>query len=165
LGYQLSIGRSIIYTELIALLSGRTLDEDAAKASAIALDSAINDPEEWIADFDPQTIRQFAVEMVLFEYFLIGDKIDELHDLISDEFAEPLKPFPQSGDQKGLLAADYFNWLDDELKARPVQWELLSWQNGLDDNLHVVIVRRSDTDRILFLAETMGLRVRPAKNM
>ena len=61
-----------------------------------------------------------------------------------------------------MRSKDYFAWLDAQLLARPTAWEVVSWHNGLDDNLHVVIVRRSDTDRLLALAGTMGLRVERA---
>ncbi|WP_428968963.1 hypothetical protein ACQR50_15330 [Sphingomonas sp. Xoc002] len=103
-----------------------------------------------------------TVELAIIDYVLIGDKIDELHELISDEFAEPLKPFPYRDDLEKVLAADYFAWLDNELSARTPAWELLSWDNDLDDNLHVVIVRRSDTDRIITLAGSLSLRVSTA---
>lgn len=148
-----------MYSELIALLSGRTLDDEAVREKTDALETALREPEEWMLDFDPETIRQLTVEMAIIDYVLIGDKIDELHELISDEFAEPLKPFPYRDDNEKVLVADYFAWLDKELQAGTTAWELLSWDNDLDDNLHVVIVHRSDTDRIIALADSMGLRV------
>lgn len=151
-----------MYSELVTLLSGRTLDDEGVRDLADALQAAINDPEDWLADYDDETIRQLTVEMVLSDFVMMGDKIDELHELISDEFAEPLKPFPERADGEKVLAANYFAWLDAQLAARSPAWELLEWHNDLDDNLHVIIVRRSDTDHILALAGTMGFRVRRA---
>ena len=148
-----------MYSELVSLLSGRTLDDEAVREMVAELDAALREPEEWMLDFDPETIRQLTVELAIIDYVLIGDKIDELHELISDEFAEPLKPFPYRDDNEKVLVADYFAWLDNELGARIPAWELLSWDNDLDDNLHVVIVRRLDTDRIVALADSLGLRV------
>lgn len=148
-----------MYAELIALLSGRTLDDAAIREKTIALQAALREPEDWMLDLEPEVIRQLTVEMALIDYVVIGDKIDELHERISDEFAEPLDAFPDRGDGEKLLAADYFAWLDTVLAACSPSWELVSWENDLDDNLHVLIVRRSDTDRILSLAATAGLRV------
>ena len=148
-----------MYSELVTLLSGRTLDDEAVREMVAELDAALREPEEWMLDFDPETIGQLTVELAIIDYVLIGDKIDELHELISDEFAEPLKPFPYRDDNEKVLVADYFAWLDNELGARIPAWELLSWDNDLDDNLHVVIVRRLDTDRIVALADSLGLRV------
>ena len=85
---------------MIALLSGRTLDDEAVREKTDALETALREPEEWMLDFDPETIRQLTVEMAIIDYVLIGDKIDELHELISDEFAEPLKPFPYREDNE-----------------------------------------------------------------
>lgn len=151
-----------MYTEFIALLSGRTLDDDEVQAKAAQLVAMIDEPEDWMVDldFEPETIAQLSVEMTLFEFFLVGDKIDELHELISDEFAEPLKPFPHRDDQEKVLVRDYFHWLDGELEARDPPWALVEWDNDLDDNLHVVIVRRSDTERVLALANELGFRAR-----
>ncbi|PVE52774.1 hypothetical protein DC429_15720 [Arthrobacter sp. TPD3018] len=151
-----------MYTEIVRLLSGGSLGDEAVREKAAELDAAVTDPEEWLLDYEPDEIRHLVVEMTLGEFFLIGDKIDELHELISDEFAESLPPFPYREDKEKVLVKDYFAWLDAELLARPTAWEVLSWHNGLDDNLHVVIVRRSDTDRLLALAGTMGLRVERA---
>ncbi|WP_448664642.1 hypothetical protein ACG3SL_08220 [Sphingomonas sp. CJ20] len=151
-----------MYRELVMLLSGRTLDDEGVREQADILEAALNDPEDWLNDFDDETARQLTVEMVLSDFVMIGDKIDELHALISDEFAEPLQPFPFREDKEKVLAADYFAWLDAQLAERLPAWELLQWHNDLDDNLHVIIVRRFDTDRILALAGTMGFCVRRA---
>ncbi len=83
-----------MYTEIVRLLSAGALDDDAVREKAAEVDAAVTDPEDWLLDYDPEEIRQLVVEMTLGEFFLIGDKIDELHELISDEFAEPLPPFP-----------------------------------------------------------------------
>ncbi|KTT74673.1 hypothetical protein [Sphingomonas endophytica] len=154
-----------MYAELILLLSGRTLDEETAQAKSIELEAALNEPEEWMLHLDPEEIRQLTVEIAIIDYVLIGDKIDELHELISHEFAEPLKPFPTREDNEKVRVAEYFAWLDRELDARSPSWELLAWDNDIDDNLHVIIVRRSDTDNILALAGTMGLRARRATDV
>lgn len=89
-----------MYSELVTLLSGRTLDDEAVREMVAELDAALREPEEWMLDFDPETIRQLTVELAVIDYVLIGDKIDELHELISDEFAEPLKPFPYRDDNE-----------------------------------------------------------------
>jgi vanillate O-demethylase ferredoxin subunit len=82
-----------MYTEIVRLLSAGSLDDEAVREKAAELDAAVTDPEAWLLDYEPEEIRQLVVEMTLGEFFLIGDKIDELHELISDEFAEPLPPF------------------------------------------------------------------------
>ncbi|WP_428968964.1 hypothetical protein ACQR50_15335 [Sphingomonas sp. Xoc002] len=47
-----------MYSELIALLSGQTLDDETVREKAVALETALREPEEWMLDFDPETIRQ-----------------------------------------------------------------------------------------------------------
>lgn len=152
-----------MYTEFITLLSGRTLEEDQARDLSAKLEAMIREPEDWMLELECEDVGQLAVELTLCDFFLIGDKIDELHELISDEFAEPLMPFPQRDSDRKLRASEYFAWLDGELEACDPPWALLEWRNGLDDNLHVVIVRRSDTGRILALAGEIGFHVRPAR--
>jgi len=147
-----------MYQELLILLSGGDLSEDEAAEKSATVEAGNSDPEyEWLVGYDPEEIVQIVIEFELIDYFLVGDKIDELHELISAEFADPLPPFPYD---KVDLTTDYFRWLDAEFASYPTPWEALLWHNFIDDNLHVVVVRRSDTERILYLAETMGLRVK-----
>ena len=82
-----------MYSELVTLLSGRTLDDEAVREMVAELDAALREPEEWMLDFDPETIRQLTVELAVIDYVLIGDKIDELHELISDDSPNRSSPF------------------------------------------------------------------------
>ncbi|MDR2220463.1 MAG: hypothetical protein LBE24_07795 [Methylobacillus sp.] len=147
-------------SELIYLLSNRDLDKNEAISIADAARATVDSGEfDWIDDDERQLM--FSVEDQLSDWFAVSDKIDELHEQLYDWFSDPpLLPFPHDLDP---LA--YFDWLDNLLAKRPKgNYELLRLDNGVDDNIHAVLVRRADTPRILELCKTLGFRVYPANS-
>lgn len=140
--------------ELITLLTCDGLEGDELADCVARIKASPADPElEWIDGESPGEFMQFAILAELGDYLAIGDKLDELHEEISEQFADPLPPFPG----RDTLAVDYFQWLDGQLAARPTPYEILLWGNPFDDNLYAFIVRRRDTARVLDLAGGLGL--------
>ena len=153
--------------ELIHLLSGRDLEEEAVDLMVAAVRDARNDPDlDWMdEEAEQEEWTQIAIEFQLVNFIQTSDKVDELHELISNEFEVPLRDFPQHADKMDFLPDDYFRWLDEELAGRNPEaggYELILWGNQLDDNLHALVVFRRDTPRILELAEQLALRVERA---
>jgi hypothetical protein len=145
-------------SELITLLTcddmqGKELADAVSRIKASPMDPEL----DWLEGRSEAEYMQFAVPAELGGYFAMGDKIDELHEQINEQFADPLPEFPD-----GFWAAEYFEWLDEEIAARPAPFEALLWGNPFDDNLYVFIVGREDTARILELAGELGLLVEPA---
>jgi hypothetical protein len=146
-------------TELITLLTCDDLQGKDLAACVSRITASPMDPElDWIDGDSPAAFMQFAVLAELGDYLAIGDKLDELHEEISEQFANPLPAMPQ----QALSAAEYFQWLDGQLAARPTPYEILLWGNPFDDNLYAFIVRRHDSPRILELAGELGLLIEPA---
>ncbi|MFT4248633.1 MAG: hypothetical protein QM581_11515 [Pseudomonas sp.] len=146
-------------SELIALLTGNDLQGEELAEVVACIEASPDNPElAWVDGETAAEFIQFAVVAELGDFVLIADKVDELHTLVSDQFAEPLPDFPESG----MLAEDYFRWLDGVLAARQTPWELLLWGVRFDDNLYAFVVRRGDSPRILALAEAQGLLVERA---
>ncbi|KQO00251.1 MULTISPECIES: hypothetical protein [Stenotrophomonas] len=141
-------------TELITLLTCDGLEGDDLADCVARIEASPADPElEWIEGDGPAAFMQFAILAELGDFVAIGDKVDELHEEISEQFADPLPAFPG----QEMPAAEYFQWLDGQLAARPTPYEILLWGNHFDDNLYAFIVRRKDTARVLDLADGLGL--------
>lgn len=141
--------------ELLHLLSGRELEGEALTVCAAAVNAADdNENLDWVDD--PIERRQIAVMGELSGWVAIGDKVDELHELISDGFQDPLPPYPYHDDKRDFPPSAYFRWLDDLLVQRGPGYELLLWDNSYDENLYALTVRRADMQRILDLSEAFG---------
>ena len=146
-------------SELITLLTCNDMQGKELADAVSRIKAAPMDPElDWIEGGSEGEFMQFAVLAELGDYFATGDKLDELHEEISEQFAQPLPAVPD----RGMPLAEYFTWLDAQLAGRPTPYELLLWGNFFDDNLYTFIVRRADTARILALGRELGLQVEPA---
>lgn len=146
-------------SELITLLTCNDMQGKALADAVSRIKASPMDPElDWIEGGSEGEFMQFAVLAELGDYFAMGDKLDGLHEEISEQFAHPLPAVPDAG----MSLEAYFTWLDAQLAGRPTPYELLLWGNFFDDNLYTFIVRRADTARILSLAGELGLQVAPA---
>jgi hypothetical protein len=146
-------------TELITLLTcgdmkGKELDACVSRIKASPMDPEL----DWIDSGNPADFMQFAVLAELGDYFATGDKLEKLHEEISEQFADPLPAIPE----QTMSNAAYFQWLDGQLAARPTVYEILLWGANFDDNLYAFIVLRKDAPRILALAGELELLVEPA---
>ena len=146
-------------SELITLLTcgdlqGKELANCASRVTASPMDPEL----AWIDGQHPGEYMQFALLAELGDYYATGATVDELHQEVSEQFADPLPDVPDAG----LSVPGYFQWLDGVLASRATAYQLLRWGGDFDDNLYTFIVRRGDTPRILALAAELGLEVEPA---
>lgn len=148
--------------ELIELLTCGEVEQDEIEASADAVLEAQDDPElEWVHEMEPsdEQFMQIALMFELSSFFAEGDKIDEFHEQVSEFFKNPLPDFPYPANKNDFLPRDYFKWLDGLLAARDPAFTLLLMDNRIDDMLHGILVRRATSDRVLELAEELGLTI------
>lgn len=153
--------------ELITLLASQRLDQDEIDEITETTTLAYNDPEAyiysdeaaemaWLLEEDPEGITAWAIFSELFDFFVVCDKIDELHEQIQEVFTEgPIPDFPYG---QFPLTPDYFTWLDKLLKGMPPGYRLISFGDSYGDNLQGLIIRRTDTERILFLCKTLNIK-------
>lgn len=152
--------------ELIALLACGAAADAELDAMTEAVENAEHDPDlEFMRDLDADEAwyREVALHSALGGYTVVSDKIDELHEQVSDQFEDPLPEFPEAF--WGEPVDRYFAWLDAELAGRGVEhggYRLLMLEAGLDDNMVACVVRRADVARILALASAGGIRIEPA---
>ena len=150
--------------ELIALLTSGEADETELEALTDAVENAESDPDlEFMREMDADTAwyRRVALLFALADYTASSDKIDELHEQISDQFADPLPAFPVECESTD----HYFEWLDSMLAARGAEqggYRLLTLDAGLDDSIVAFVVRRADAARILELSAIGHVRIEPA---
>ena len=141
--------------ELLHLLSCRQLQGEPLTACVDDVQRADeNEDYDWMEEASER--RQFAVSSVLSDWVAIGDKVDELHEIIIDGFSEELPAYPYRDDKNDFTPPMYFRWLDDVLAAHGRGYELLLWDNAYDDNLYAFAVERADTQRILDLSGALG---------
>lgn len=149
--------------ELVDLLTCRELEPEELQSLVAEIDGAAEDPDlAWIEDPSPEELIQNALVFKLMDHIAVGDKIDEVHEQISDFFAEPLPDFPHRADGRGFLPDEYFAWLDPLLAERGVDgggYELLLLEDTFSDNLHALLVWRKDTARVLEIATELALRI------
>jgi hypothetical protein len=148
--------------ELVDLLTFRELESEELDSLVASIEAAADDPEfEWMEDPEPDELRQTALVFKLMQHFAVGDKIDEVHELISEWFDEPLPEFPETPGGPKATVSDYFAWLDPLLAEREDGggYEALVIDDRVSDNLNVIMVWRADTPRILELATQLALVV------
>ncbi|MBL8262303.1 MAG: hypothetical protein JNM58_07755 [Xanthomonadaceae bacterium] len=152
--------------ELLALLACGAAEDAELDAMATAVENAESDPElEFMRtlDADAAWYREVALQSALGGYTVVSDKIDELHEQVSDQFEEPLPEFPEAFWAEPV--DHYFAWLDTELAARGEAhggYRLVMLESGLDDNMVACVVRKPDVARILELAVSGSVRIEPA---
>ncbi|MGN7918024.1 MULTISPECIES: hypothetical protein [Lysobacter] len=149
--------------ELVDLLTCRELEPEELQSLVAAIDGAAEDPDlDWIVDPSPEELMQNALVFKLMDHIAVGDKIDEVHEQISDFFAEPLADFPRHADGRWFLPDEYFAWLDPLLAERGVDgggYELMLLEDTFSENLHALLVWRKDSARVLELATELALRI------
>ncbi|MBT2745108.1 MULTISPECIES: hypothetical protein [unclassified Lysobacter] len=146
--------------ELVDRLTFRELESEEVDSLVASIEGAGNDPDfDWMEDPSPEEVRQTALVFRLMQHFAVGDKIDEVHEQISDWFDPPLPDFPQGENGSKWLVSEYFAWLDPLLAEREDNggYETLVIDDRISDNLNVIMVWRADTPRILELATQLAL--------
>ncbi|RKS25488.1 hypothetical protein CLV94_0522 [Flavobacterium endophyticum] len=110
---------------------------------------------EWLLEADPEGIVQYAVSNEVGEFMIIGDKIDEIHELIVDELEGDLPSYPY---EKKLNAADYIQWVTAEIKKEYPELELIEIGDSYGDNIQMMLVYAEDVPRIKELCEALNIR-------
>ena len=110
---------------------------------------------EWLLEADPEGIVQYAVSNEIGEFMIIGDKIDEIHELIVDELEGDLPDYPY---EKKLNAADYIQWVTAEIKKEYPELELIEIGDSYGDNIQLMLVYAEDVSRIKELCEALNIR-------
>lgn len=148
--------------ELIGLLTCGEVEQDEIEATAAAVLEAQEDPEfDWVHEMgaSDEQFMQIALMFELSSFFAESDKIDEFHEQVSEFFKNPLPDFPHPANKTDFTPADYFKWLDELLAARNPAFTLMLMDNGVDDMLRGILVRRASSDRVLELAKDLGIEI------
>lgn len=152
--------------ELVDLLTCRELDPEELASLVASIEGAGDDPDlDWMDDPSPEELIQNAIVFKLVNHLAVGDKIDEVHEQISDFFAEPLADFPRRADGRGYRPDDYFAWLDPLLAARGKDgggYQLFLLDDSFSDQLNALLVWRKDAARVLELADELALSIEPS---
>lgn len=149
-------------TELVNLLTNGALDADELDEIVEQIAAAPEDPYyDWTGGDDTIAIACELAE-ALDDFAATSDKIDELHEQIQDMFDDdfPDFPFDQPNAPVELLA--YFDWLDAELAQREAgqdRYAAICLDTGADDRLTVFLVYAKDQERVVTLANQLGLRM------
>lgn len=134
-------------------------EDDMWTSLQLAVDNPkqyLNDNEaEWLLEADPEGIVQYAVSNEIGEFMIIGDKIDEIHELIVDELEGDLPSYPY---EKKLNAADYIQWVTAEIKKEYPELELIEIGDSYGDNIQLMLVYAEDVPRIKELCEALNIR-------
>jgi len=148
--------------ELIGLLTCGEVEQDEIEATAAAVLEAQEDPEfDWVHDMgaSDEQFMQIALMFELSSFFAESDKLDEFHEQVSEFFKNPLPPFPYPANQADFPPSAYFTWLDELLAARTPAFTLMLMESGVDDMLHGILVHRATSDRVLALANELGIEI------
>jgi len=152
--------------ELIDLLTCRELDPEELASLVATIEGAADDPDlDWMDDPSPEELIQNAIVFKLVDHLAVGDKIDEVHEQISDFFAEPLADFPRHANGRWYLPDEYFAWLDPLLAERGKDgggYQLFLLDDSFSDQLNALLVWRKDAARVLELARELALSIEPS---
>lgn len=144
-------------SELFNLLSSGLLEEHELQRALADFHQEVDTALQH--GCDEEMAQAMALLLALGDHCASGDKVDELHDQVVEMFGGELPDFPDS-----LLNAttpDYLRWLDELLAAWNNQggYEALSLDGHGGDDICLFAVHRQDADRVLHLAQTLGLRI------
>ncbi|KQZ56418.1 MULTISPECIES: hypothetical protein [unclassified Lysobacter] len=152
--------------ELVDLLTSRELEPEELESTVAAIDDAADDPDlDWLYEPTSEELMQTAIIFKLNDFTAVGDKIDEVHERISDFFADPLPDYPLHEGGRYFLPDEYFVWLDQQLIQRAKDnggYELLLLGQHYSEELHAIAVLRADTAQILELATELALIIERA---
>lgn len=151
--------------ELVDLATDRELSEEELDRAMVTLlkEFETTDGEfAWINEACGEDAPLWRLIYAL--YYLLSDENStaasdnwgNIHEQISDQFAEPLPDYP---DGMSYLH-DYLQWIDKELDERG--YELLEYPEYFTDELHVICVPREYTGRILELTQKLDIGVKRA---
>lgn len=108
----------------------------------------------WLPDHSPTAVLNFALPGEITHWMVYGDKLDEIHEKLADQLDDEFPAFPY---EYGFTAAAYFKWLDTQLLEKETGLELIKTGNSFSDELQVIFVQRSNTSRIIELANKLQI--------
>ncbi|WP_296148912.1 hypothetical protein [uncultured Flavobacterium sp.] len=150
--------------ELIRLLlADFELEEEDEQEILINLGGFLNDQKayliendaEWILDVASESTLQFAISNEISEFIITGDKIDEIHEVIVEEFEGDFTEFPY---EKKFNAAEYIEWVSKELSENYPDLELIEFGDSFGDSIQLMFVLGKDVKRIKELCEELNIR-------
>lgn len=110
---------------------------------------------EWLEEFAPDDALKFAITNEIFEFLIIGDKIDEIHELIVEEFEGDFPEYPY--DLK-LNTQEYLEWISKQIDENYPELELIEFGDSFGDSIQLMLVLKEDVARIKELASEFNIR-------
>lgn len=110
---------------------------------------------EWLQEYAPEDTLQFAITNEIFDFIIIGDKIDEIHELIVDEFEGDFPEYPYN---LKLNATDYLKWVSKQIDENYPDLELIEFGDSFGDSIQLMIVLKEDIPRIKELCSEFNIR-------
>jgi hypothetical protein len=97
---------------------------------------------DWLLDIKNDGAFEFCVTNEIFDYLIVGDKIDEIHELLEDEIDEEF-PYEFSKNVSG-----YFKWVDNLLDKNNPQLSFVEIGDSYSDNLQLILICKEDMAEI-----------------
>lgn len=110
---------------------------------------------EWLQEFAPEDALQFAITNEIFDFIIIGDKIDEIHELIVDEFEGDFPEYPY---ELKLNTTDYLQWVSKQIDENYPELELIEFGDSFGDSIQLMLVLKEDVARIKELCAEFNIR-------
>ncbi len=146
-----------LLSELFELLTSGLLEAQDLQTALSEFDTEVTSALQYGCG-EPMALAA-SLKFALANHCATGDKLDELHEQVVEMFGGELPDFPVSSPK--MTTPDYFRWLDTNLTnwSEDGGYEALSLDGHGGEDLCLFAVRRQDTDRVLHLAQTLGLRI------
>ena len=110
---------------------------------------------EWLEEFAPEDALQFAITNEIYDFILVGDKIDEIHELIVDEFEGDFPEYPY---ELKLNTQEYLEWVSKQIDENYPDLELIEFGDSFSDAIQLLLVLKKDVARIKELASEFNIR-------
>ena len=117
---------------------------------------------EWLEEYAPEDALQFAITNEIYEFIIVGDKIDEIHELIVEEFEGDFPEYPY--DLK-LNTQEYLEWVSKQIDENYPELELIEFGDSFGDSIQLMLVLKEDVARIKELASEFGIRCNRAEDI
>ena len=110
---------------------------------------------EWLEEFAPEDALQFAITNEIYDFILVGDKIDEIHELIVEEFEGDFPEYPY---ELKLNTQEYLEWVSKQIDENYPDLELIEFGDSFGDSIQLMLVLKEDVARIKELASEFNIR-------
>lgn len=110
---------------------------------------------EWLEEFAPDDALQFAITNEIYDFIIVGDKIDEIHEIIVDEFEGDFPEYPY---ELKLNTQEYLEWVSKQLDENYPDLELIEFGDSFSDSIQLLLVLKKDVARIKELSSEFDIR-------